>query len=124
MQSPAVYGQGNRPARNGPAALKGRALWRDWHRLHFSVMSTHAPPFNPAEVPDDAQVAIVAARFNAHIVDELLSGCLRRLNQIGIDNDCIVVHHVPGAFELPVTAEALAQTEEYAAIICLGCVIR
>src|SRR5215212_6702332 len=87
-------------------------------------MSTHAPPFNPAEVPDDAQVAIVAARFNSHIVDELLSGCLRRLNQIGIEKDRIVVHHVPGAFELPVAAEALAQTEEYSAIICLGAVIR
>src|SRR4051812_10203182 len=92
--------------------------------VHSVTMSTHAPPFNPAEVHDDAQVAIVAARFNAHIVDELLAGCLRRLNQIGIENDRIFVHHVPGAFELPVTAEALAQSEEYSAIICLGCVIR
>ena len=87
-------------------------------------MSTHAPAFNPADVPEDATVAIVAARFNAHIVDELLAGCLRRLAEMGIDEDRIDVHRVPGAFELPVAAQALAETEEYAAIICLGCVIR
>ena len=87
-------------------------------------MSTHAPAFNPADVPDDAYIAIVAARFNAHIVDELLAGCLRRLLAMGIDEDRIDVHRVPGAFELPVAAQALAEAEEYSAIICLGCVIR
>jgi 6,7-dimethyl-8-ribityllumazine synthase len=87
-------------------------------------MSTHAPAFKPSDVPEDAQVAIVAARFNAHIVDELLAGCVRRLNEMGIDEDRIDVHRVPGAFELPVAAKVLAETEEYAAVICLGCVIR
>jgi 6,7-dimethyl-8-ribityllumazine synthase len=87
-------------------------------------MSTHAPAFKPSDVPEDARIAIVAARFNAQIVDELLAGSLRRLNAIGIDNDRIDVHHVPGAFELPVAAKVLAETEAYAAIICLGCVIR
>jgi len=87
-------------------------------------MSTHAPPFNPADVSDDAQIAVVAARFNAHIVDELLAGCLRRLGQLGIGEQRIFVHRVPGAFELPVAAQMLAETEEYSAIVCLGCVIR
>src|SRR5207248_8154064 len=77
-----------------------------------------------ADVPEDATVAIVAARFNAHIVEELLAGCVRRLMELGFDEDRVTVHRVPGAFELPVAAQALAQTEEYAAIICLGCVIR
>jgi 6,7-dimethyl-8-ribityllumazine synthase len=87
-------------------------------------MSTHAPAFNPADVSDDAQIAIVAARFNAHIVDELLAGCLRRLAAMGIGEDRIAVHRVPGAFELPVAAQLMAELEEYSAIICLGCVIR
>jgi 6,7-dimethyl-8-ribityllumazine synthase len=87
-------------------------------------MSTHAPPFNPADVPDDAQIAIVAARFNAHIVDELLAGCLKRLKELGIAEDRVVVHRVPGAFELPVAAQWLAEKQTYSAIVCLGCVIR
>jgi 6,7-dimethyl-8-ribityllumazine synthase len=87
-------------------------------------MSTHAPAFNPADVPDDAKIAIVSARFNAHIVDELLAGCLKRLKELGIDEDRVDVHRVPGAFELPVAAQWLAESEEYAAVICLGCVIR
>jgi 6,7-dimethyl-8-ribityllumazine synthase len=87
-------------------------------------MSTHAPTFNPADVPDNTYVAIVAARFNGHIVDELLAGCARRLKELGIEEDRITVHRVPGAFELPVAAKWLAETEKYAAVICLGCVIR
>src|SRR5438034_576063 len=87
-------------------------------------MSTQAPPFQPQEIPKDARIAIVAARFNAKIVDELLAGCLRRLAALGVDASRVDVHRVPGAFELPVTARALARTRRYAAIICLGCVIR
>ncbi len=87
-------------------------------------MSTHAPPFNPADVPRDALIAIVAARFNAHIVDELLAGCTRRLKELGIAENRVLVHRVPGAFELPVAAQWLAEMEKYSAIICLGCVIR
>src|SRR3954463_4109570 len=87
-------------------------------------MATAAPSFAPADLPHDARVAVVAARFNAHIVDELLAGCLRRLKELGIEDDRVMVHRVPGAFELAVTAQAIAEVEEYAAIICLGCVIR
>ncbi|HEX3357494.1 MAG TPA: 6,7-dimethyl-8-ribityllumazine synthase [Tepidisphaeraceae bacterium] len=87
-------------------------------------MSTHAPAFKPGDVPANARIAIVAARFNAHIVDELLAGCLRRFKAMGIGEDRINVHRVPGAFELPVAAKALAETEKFAAVICLGCVIR
>ena len=87
-------------------------------------MSTAAPAFVPSDVPRDARVAIVAARFNAHIVDELLAGCLRRLNELGIDQTRTETHRVPGAFELPVAAKVLAQTGRFHAIICLGCVVR
>src|SRR5688572_25953413 len=87
-------------------------------------MSTNAPPFSPLDVPPDAHVAIVAARFNAELVDELLAGCRRRLGELGVEASRVSVHRVPGAFELPVAAKALAGTQRYAAVICLGCVIR
>jgi 6,7-dimethyl-8-ribityllumazine synthase len=87
-------------------------------------MSTQAPKFKPQDVPKDARVGIVAARFNAEIVEELLAGCLRRLKEMGVEDSCITVEHVPGAFELPLAAKAMARTYHYSAVICLGCVIR
>jgi 6,7-dimethyl-8-ribityllumazine synthase len=87
-------------------------------------MSTQPPAFVPSDVPPGARVAIVAARFNAPIVDELLAGCLRRLKELDVSEDRIDVHRVPGAFELPMAAKVLARTGRFHAIICLGCVIR
>src|SRR5207253_1723455 len=77
-----------------------------------------------SEVPRDARVAVVAARFNAPIVDELLAGCLRRLEALGVSEDRVAVQRVPGAFELPVAAKVLARTGRFRAVVCLGCVIR
>jgi 6,7-dimethyl-8-ribityllumazine synthase len=88
-------------------------------------MSTHAPkPFVPAALPPDVKIAVIAARFNGHIVDELLGECTRRLLELKIVEPNVQVHRVPGAFELPVAAKLLAQTKRFDAIICLGCVIR
>ena len=87
-------------------------------------MSTQAPAFVPSDVPPDARVAVVAARFNAPIVDELLAGCLGRLKELDVSESRVEVHRVPGAFELPVAAKVLAQTRRFHAIVCLGCVIR
>jgi 6,7-dimethyl-8-ribityllumazine synthase len=87
-------------------------------------MSKDAPAFISTDIPQDSRVAIVAARFNAEIVDELLAGCRRRLAEEQITATRVEIHRVPGAFELPVAAKALANTKKFAAIICLGCVIR
>ena len=87
-------------------------------------MSTHAPPPSGASLPPAARIAIAAARFNADIVDELLAGCRLRLGALGVDADRIEIHRVPGAFELPLAAQALARTGRFAAVICLGAVIR
>jgi 6,7-dimethyl-8-ribityllumazine synthase len=87
-------------------------------------MATAAPTFTPADLPHDARVAVVAARFNAHIVDELLAGCLRRLKELGLDGERVETFRVPGAFELPVAAKVLATCRRFSAVICLGCVIR
>jgi 6,7-dimethyl-8-ribityllumazine synthase len=87
-------------------------------------MSTNAPSPAAPQLPRDARVAVVAARFNTHIVDEMLAGCLRRLIEHGITEHHFEVHRVPGAFELPVAAKVLAATKRFHAVVCLGCVIR
>ena len=87
-------------------------------------MSTKFSGFQPADLPETARVAIVAARFNSEIVDELLAGCLRRFNEMSIDGSRVDIHRVPGAFELPVAAKMLARTKRYASIVCLGCLVR
>ena len=87
-------------------------------------MSTQSPPALAAAIPPGARIAVVAARFNAKIVDELLSGCLRRLKELGLPPDRVETHRVPGAFELPVAAKVLAQSKRFSAVVCLGCVVR
>ncbi len=87
-------------------------------------MSTKFPGYDPSDVPDTARVAIVAARFNMPVTDELLSGCMRRLQELGIDGSRVEIHRVPGAFELPVAAKMLARTKRFSSIVCLGCIVR
>jgi 6,7-dimethyl-8-ribityllumazine synthase len=87
-------------------------------------MSTQNPDFSSRDIPGDTRIAIATARFNEKIVDELLAGCLRRLEELGISADRIDVNRVPGAFELPLAAKLLAQTGRFAAVICLGAVVR
>ena len=73
---------------------------------------------------DGLKVAIAVARFNSFITDRLLEGALAGLRKHGVAAEDITVVHVAGSWELPVTARALADTKKYAAIICLGAVIR
>lgn len=68
--------------------------------------------------------AIVVARFNGYIVESLLAGAMDTLLRHGVADSDITVVRVPGAFELPVTVQGLAQTGKYSAIIALGAVIR
>jgi 6,7-dimethyl-8-ribityllumazine synthase len=88
-------------------------------------MSKHRPsPVKTPHLPEEARVAIVAARFNAHIVDGLVEGCQQRLAELGLSGARAVVHRVPGAYELPTAAKWLAESRQFAAVICIGCVIR
>ena len=73
---------------------------------------------------DDAVIGIVASRYNARIVDRLLSACVARLQQAGLSADRILVIEVPGAFEIPVAVQRLALKKNCDAIIALGAVIR
>ncbi|HEU5323744.1 MAG TPA: 6,7-dimethyl-8-ribityllumazine synthase [Methylomirabilota bacterium] len=68
--------------------------------------------------------AVVAARFNEGITKRLLDGALRSFAEAGVAADAVDVHWVPGSFELPQAAGHLAATGRYAAVVCLGCVIR
>jgi 6,7-dimethyl-8-ribityllumazine synthase len=69
-------------------------------------------------------VAVVVSKFNAEITNSLLERALAELDEIGVPRDAIMIVPVPGAFELPLAAMALAKTRRYACIIALGCVIR
>lgn len=74
--------------------------------------------------PPAGRFAVVAARFNALVVDQLLTGAADALARHGVPADRLDVVRVPGAFEIPVVAQHLGKSGRYAAVICLGCVIR
>jgi 6,7-dimethyl-8-ribityllumazine synthase len=68
--------------------------------------------------------AIVAAKFNSEIVDRLLEGTMEGFNRHGVEGNRVDVVRVPGAFEIPLVAHTLADSGKYAAIVCLGAVIK
>jgi len=78
---------------------------------------------NPQSIEHVERIAIVVARFNETITQNLLSGCVETLLSRGVPDELIDVLHVPGAFEIPLIADLLANSANYSAIICLGCVI-
>jgi len=71
-----------------------------------------------------ARFAIIASRWNPRVVDVLVEGALRVLNEHGVDAAAIDVVRVPGAWDLPTVAAELAAAGRHAAIVALGCVVR
>ena len=69
-------------------------------------------------------VGIVVSRFNGEVTRHLLDSALAELHATGVEAGSITVMPVPGAFELPIAAMALAKTRRFACIVALGCVIR
>jgi 6,7-dimethyl-8-ribityllumazine synthase len=69
-------------------------------------------------------IGVVVSRFNGDITTRLLDGALETLTDAGVPRERIDVMPVPGAFELPLGAMALAKTRRYSCIVALGCVIR
>jgi 6,7-dimethyl-8-ribityllumazine synthase len=98
------------------------------------VAREHAPGELP--IPDDVAVlegeprggrrpvAIVVSRFNGEYSGRLLESALEELDRLGVPRELVTVMPVPGAFELPLAAMALAKTRRHACIVALGCVIR
>jgi 6,7-dimethyl-8-ribityllumazine synthase len=70
------------------------------------------------------RIAIVVSRFNDFITDRLLEGAQAALREAGLGDSEIEVWRVPGAFEIPMTAQRVAEGGKVAAVICLGCLIR
>lgn len=70
------------------------------------------------------KVGIVASRFNEIIVNKLLGGAVDGLVRHGVDEHNITAAWVPGAFEIPLVAQKMAQSGKYDAVICVGAVIR
>lgn len=73
---------------------------------------------------ENMRVAIVASRFNEIIVNKLLGGAVDGLVRHGVSEEKITAFWVPGAFEIPLTAQKLALSGKYDAVICVGAVIR
>jgi 6,7-dimethyl-8-ribityllumazine synthase len=88
------------------------------------------------DIPDDVDVlegeagptrrlvAVVVSKFNGDITTQLLASAFAELDAIGVARSQLTVVPVPGAFELPIAAMALAKTRRYLCVIALGCVIR
>lgn len=97
-------------------------------------LAGHAP--GDLNIPDDVDVlegepratrrgvGIVAAKFNGDVTNRLLESALAELDSVGVSRDTVTIMTVPGAFELPLGAMALAKTRRYSCIIALGCVMR
>lgn len=75
-------------------------------------------------VAKEVRVGIVVARFNDFITSKLLGGAIDGLKRHEVDEELIDVAWVPGAFEIPLIAKAMAESHKYDAVICLGAVIR
>ncbi|MGO9196015.1 MAG: 6,7-dimethyl-8-ribityllumazine synthase [Acidimicrobiales bacterium] len=70
------------------------------------------------------RIAVICARFNDEITLRLLDGAYEALHRLGIDGERRLVAWVPGAFELPLAAQVLAEGGRHDAVVCLGAVIR
>jgi len=75
-------------------------------------------------ITEKTRYAIIVSRFNEFINNKLLDGALDCLYRHGAKEDEITIYWVPGAFEIPLLAQKVAQKEEFSAVLCLGTVIR
>jgi 6,7-dimethyl-8-ribityllumazine synthase len=75
-------------------------------------------------VAEGLKIGVVVARFNEFINSKLLDGALDGLKRHGVKEEDIEVAWVPGAFEIPLVAQKMANSNKYQAVICLGTVIR
>ena len=72
----------------------------------------------------NVRVAIVVSRFNELITERLLAGAVDTFRRHGLTDDRITIVRVPGSFEIPLPAKRLADSGQFAAVVCLGAVIQ
>jgi 6,7-dimethyl-8-ribityllumazine synthase len=70
------------------------------------------------------RIAIVVSEFNDFVTERLLEGATAALREAGVEGAALEVLKVPGAFELPMAAQRIAETGRVSAVVCLGCLIR
>lgn len=73
---------------------------------------------------DDLRIGIVQARFNEALTGKLAEACLAELEALGVSSRHIQHVSVPGALEVPIALQAMAESENFDALIALGCIIR
>jgi len=73
---------------------------------------------------ENKKFAIVVARFNSFLTERLLEGAIDGLVRHGVNENNITIIKIPGAFEIPITAQKIAEKKEFDAIITLGAVVR
>jgi 6,7-dimethyl-8-ribityllumazine synthase len=73
---------------------------------------------------DRRAVAVVVARYNGALTNRLLARALEALEEAGVSSDAVTIVPVPGAFELPLAAMALAKTRRFACVVALGVIVR
>ena len=122
-----------RTAVAGARGVEGRSLQRR-RRSREVAPAVHLP--GELDIPDgvavlegspsgaERTVGVVVSRFNGDISNQLLASALEALEAAGVQEERITVMPVPGAFELPIGAMALAKTRRYSCVIALGCVVR
>lgn len=79
---------------------------------------------DPAHDLGDMRVAIIVSTYHAFITERLEAGARTALAESGVGPDRVETFHVPGAYELAQAAARVASTGRWAAIVCLGCLIR
>ena len=112
------------PAAPGPPAAVEREVEEVQHAPGGLDIPAGVGVFAGAADGTRRSVGIVVARFNGELTSKLLTGALEFLEKAGVDRARIDVLQVPGAFELPLGAMALARTRRYACVVALGVVIR
>jgi 6,7-dimethyl-8-ribityllumazine synthase len=68
--------------------------------------------------------AIVVSRYHDFVTDRLLKGAVDTLSAAGVDDAAITIVRVPGAFEIPLAAQCAAESGQYDAVVCLGCLVK
>ena len=104
-----------------PRRQQGMRPCRRCGLVEFRFMPTI---YEGSFAPPSGRFALIAARFNSAIVEPLIAGALDGLKRHGVADDAIDVVWVPGSYEIPLVAKRLAVGGRYAALICLGAVIR
>ncbi len=119
-----------------PAHAESDALPGDTEGTAIALAPSHQHAAGDLEIPDGFSVlegdtdgsrravGVVVSRFNGSVTSRLLARALEELDATGVRRDAITLMVVPGAFELPLAATALAKTRRFACIVALGCVIR